>query len=140
MVSKLGFMAAILTLSALLPIQAQAPKTVDAKPGAVPAAQARFEVFGEVAKPSYYALKPGYRVSDALRLAVLKPNAQLTKVTVVHFDAAHKNATKQTINFKAFLLRGDVKSNPLVASDDMIFVPPRTIKLELQEVINGLKN
>ncbi len=134
MVSKLGFTAAILTLSALLPLQAQVPKPSDKKPGAGAAPALRFSIYGAVAKPGSYQLKPGYRLSDALScVAGPMPQANLTIIRITHASRPQGAPQKVWVNFDDFVMRGKPSGNPLVQADDTIYVfrnkipPPRLV-------------
>ena len=110
---RVGLAAAILALAALLPAQAQAPKSGGTKPAAAPAS--RFSISGAVNKPGIYELKSGSRLSDALNSAAgPTERADLGIIMLSHAGKSGGTATMVWVNFNDFVLHGKMSGNPLI--------------------------
>ena len=85
------------------------------------------QVLGEVTASGYYQLKAGSRLTDVLALAQgPTETADLSRVTVTRyeFDAEGQEQTRvRQADVHQFLETGDLLHNPLIESDDLIFVP-----------------
>lgn len=86
------------------------------------------QVLGEVQDSGYYTLKAGSRLMDVLALAggPIK-TADLTKVTITRYslDSSEQEYTNVLqVNANDYIEHGNLASNPLIESGDMIYVAP----------------
>ncbi len=121
MLTQASLTAAILTLAAQLPAQAQAPKSGDTKPATTPALH--FSIYGSVVKPGVYRLKPGDRISDALSGAAgPTEQANLGIIMLAHAGNSHNAANMVWVNFNDFVLHGRTTGNPLLQPGDSLYI------------------
>ena len=124
MAFKFGAMA-FLTLSALLSVQAQVPNSGGQKTqdNTATASALHFSIYGLVAKPGVYLLKPGDRVENALGDA-LGPTerADLGVIMLTHAAKSHNMANMVWVNFNDFVLKGKMTGNPLVQPGDGLYI------------------
>lgn len=85
------------------------------------------QVLGEVRSTGYYNLKSGSRLMDVLALAGgPTKSADLDKVSITRYNMNSQGIELTSvlhIDVNQFIQGGDLKSNPIIQSGDMIFVP-----------------
>ncbi len=83
----------------------------------------RVSVLGRVERPGQYPLKNGSRLMDALAAAGgPKERAALQNVRIYQSGEV-SNPTQLKLGKEGLLFEGDIRENPLLAGDDIVFVP-----------------
>ncbi|MFN7015802.1 MAG: SLBB domain-containing protein [Fimbriimonadales bacterium] len=83
-------------------------------------AEAKVTVQGAVRRGGDFPLQPGWRLSDALKVAQPTDTADLSAVRLERLGGE-----RLTINHLKFIQEGDESANPLLQPSDRIFVPLR---------------
>ena len=82
----------------------------------------RVYVFGAVTRSGYYDYKPGDRTLDALMSAGLAPDADTSRVSIIHVSKDKKTSVMRKINVSNFVQKGDMAGNLLIVPGDTLFV------------------
>jgi polysaccharide export outer membrane protein len=104
----------------------------------------RAYVYGSVAHPGYYTLKPGDRILDALNACggplptQGKVGPDLAKVNLVSVDKTKKIATVYHIDVQKYLDKGDMAGNPVLQANDVIYIHNRGQKADLGQILSDL--
>jgi len=115
----------------------------------IPKIHNRVYIFGDVAHPGYYLFEPGDRVTDALSGAGgPTPRADLGKVNVIQthngiVDVAKVQKDNGTSEMRRvclndFLLKGDIKGNPLISPGDALYIPDKKYTLSVGDVLGAV--
>lgn len=98
----------------------------------------RSYVYGDVAKPGFFLYKPGDRLLDAFNNAGPMPDADLSKVNVIHMDKVKKTAVMVRVNLNEFLLHGNIQGNPEIGPGDALYVPAKGHKTTISDILSPL--
>lgn len=105
----------------------------------IPELNNRAYVFGAVDKPGYYNFRSGDRVMAALvGSGGATPQADLTRVNLIHVDKAHGTARVQTVDMTKFFLKGDMSANVALAPGDVLYVPDKKHRASIGDTLNSL--
>jgi len=95
----------------------------------------RIYVFGDVGRPGFYLCKTGDRILDALNgCGGPLAEADVKHLRLTHIDAAQSSAAVREINLDDFLVRGDLRADAALTAGDVVYVPTRTHKFELDDL------
>lgn len=104
----------------------------------IPEIYKRVYVFGDVARPGFQDYKPGDRILDALNNAGLQPDAEVSKVNLIHVDKVNNTATMQVVSVESFLWHGDIKGDPPVEPGDVLYIPQKRIPFKPESIIGAM--
>jgi len=107
----------------------------------VPEIANRNYIFGAIARPGLYILKPGDRVLDVVNGAGGPvQGANLSDVRLIHVDRAKNTATVTKIDLAHFLTRGDMQGNLPLKAGDVLFIPDKKHHLGIGDVFSALSS
>ncbi len=76
-------------------------------------------ILGEVNKPGTYRVPPSTRMSEAIEIA----NGILERGSQRNIQLRRKNGRARIVDLTAFKQKGDLKSNPYLLDNDVVFIP-----------------
>ena len=105
----------------------------------IPELHNRTYVFGSVARPGWYYYKPKDTIQDALNGAGGPyPNADLSKINLIHTNKDRTVAKMVRVNLNEFLLKGDISGNPPVSPGDSLYIPKQRERVDFNSVLGAL--
>jgi protein involved in polysaccharide export with SLBB domain len=105
----------------------------------IPEIRNRTYIFGAVARPGYYAFKPGDRILDALNGAGGPTSeADLGRVNLIHIDKVKNTAVVAKTDLQKFLTKGDMVGNVSLSPGDVLYIPDKRHGFSMNDLWGAL--